>query len=196
MSIESEVETPEVEILAVKSSDNVDDKARRSLLGKLAAAGSGLFALSVGATVTTNAIAEEVKEGAREEENELRFPDDPPEHQVVYQFNKSDADYHQHVLFSVGALVRKYGDNVKIVVTCFGPGIHILAKKPGRPVAKEIQERVSSLEIYGVEFHACGNTMKSLKWTQKDLLPFVKVVEVGAVDLIELQEQGFSYISW
>ena len=93
-------------------------------------------------------------------------------------------------------MVRKYGDNIKIVVTCFGPGIHILAKKPGRPVAKEIMERVSSLEVYGVEFHACGNTMKSLKWTEKDLHPFVKVVEVGAADLLGLQEQGFSYISW
>ena len=163
------------------------DEDRRSLLGKLAAAGSGLFAFSL----TKNAIAED-----KDSADELRFPDDPPEHSVVYQFNKADEDYHQHVLFSVGAVLRKYGDNVKIVVTCFGPGIHILAKKPGRPVQKEIQERVSSLDVYGVEFHACGNTMKSLKWTEKDLLPFVKVVEVGASDLIELQEQGFSYISW
>lgn len=170
-----------------KPTPEIDDKSRRSLLGKLVAAGSGLFALSM----ATKTVANEA-----EEEVELRFPDDPPEHKVVYQFNKSDADYHQHVLFSVGAMVRKYGDNIKIVVTCFGPGVHILAKKPGRPVAKEIMERVSSLEVYGVEFHACGNTMKSLKWTEKDLHPFVKVVEVGAADLLELQEQGFSYISW
>jgi len=171
------------------SSDSKDvDETRRSTIGKLAALGSGLFAFGL----TKNAISEEKDS----DDNELRFPDDPPEHRVVYQFNKSDADYHQHVLFSVGAVLRKYGDNVKIVVTCFGQGIHILAKNPGRPVEKEIQERVSSLEIYGVEFHACGNTMKSLKWTKKDLVPFAKVVEVGASDLIELQEQGFSYISW
>ena len=177
------------------------DKSRRSLLGKLTAAGSGLFALSLASKSIAgekDVEKEPEKEPAEDmpEGEELKFPGEDPEHQVVYQFNKSDEDYHQHVLFSVGALVRKYGDNIKIIVTCFGPGIHILAKKPGRPVKKEIMERVSSLEQYGVEFHACGNTMKSLKWTEKDLQPFVKVVEVGAADLVELQEQGFSYISW
>lgn len=135
---------------------------------------------------------------ARAEEgmDELRFPGDEPEHKIVYQFNKADEDYQQHVLFSVGAMLRKYNDNVKIVVTCFGPGIHILAHFPQRPVSDEIKQRVSSLAQYGVEFHACGNTMKSLGWTEDDLLPFAKVVEVGAADMMELQEQGFAYISW
>ena len=38
--------------------------------------------------------------------------------------------------------------------------------------------------------------MKALHWEEKDMLPFVKLVEVGASDLMELQEQGYSYISW
>ncbi len=174
---------------SINTDKKVDDKNRRSFLGKLAAVGPALFGFSVAATLPSKALAEG-------DADELRFPGDPPDHKVVYQFNKSDADYQQYVLFSVGAMVRKYGDNIKIVVTCFGPGIHILAKKPQRPVAKEIVERVSSLDVYGVEFHACGNTMKSLNWTEKDLVPFAKVVEVGAADLLELQEAGFSYISW
>lgn len=173
-----------------------EDESRRSLLGKMAAAAPALLGVAVVASaVPSNASAEQ---GAVDEDgvDELRFPDDPPDHRVVYQFNKSEPDYQHHVLFSVGAMVRKYGDNIKIVVTCFGPGIHILAKKPQRPVSDEIKQRVSSLDVYGVEFHACGNTMKSLNWTEKDLVPFAKVVEVGAADLVELQEQGFSYISW
>lgn len=126
----------------------------------------------------------------------LRFPGDPPAHKVVYQFNKADEEYQQHVLFSVGAMVRKYGDNINIVVVAIGPGIHILAKNPERPVSQEIKERISSLSQYGVEFHACGNTMKSMEWTMNDMLPFAKYVEVGAADLMELQEQGYAYISW
>ena len=82
------------------------------------------------------------------------------------------------------------------MVTCFGPGIHILARRPLRPVSEEIRQRVSSLSHYGVEFHACGNTMKSLNWTRDDLVPFARVVEVGAADLLELQEQGYAYLSW
>lgn len=164
-------------------------QSRRSFLGKLLA-GAGIFSASQLGTSIARA------ESGSGTVDELRFPDEPAEHNVVYQFNKADADYHKAVLFSVGAMLRKYGDNIKIVVTCFGPGIHILSPHPKRPVAKEIQERVSSLAQYGVEFHACGNTMKSLKWTEKDLHPFVSVVEVGAADLLELQEKGFSYISW
>jgi intracellular sulfur oxidation DsrE/DsrF family protein len=145
-----------------------------------------LLAMALGLTLVGVAQAEE----------ELRFPGDPPEHKLVYQLNKADEEYQQHVLFSVGAMLRKWGDNISIVVVGIGPGIHILGKHPGRPVSEEIKQRVASLAQYGVEFHACGNTMKSLKWEEKDILPFAKIVEVGASDLMELQEQGYSYISW
>ena len=157
------------------------DGTRRRLFGGLLV-GAGMAAISS-------------KLQAAEEE-ELRFPGDPPDHHVVYQFNKADLGYQDHVIFSVGEMVRKYGDNVKIVVVAFAEGIHILGKKPGREVKEEIRERVSSLAQYGVEFHACGNTLKSLDWNEDDILPFAKVVDVGAADLMELQEQGFSYISW
>lgn len=119
-----------------------------------------------------------------------------PEHKLVYQFNKADLDYMEHVLFSVGAMLRKHHDNIHLVITAIGPGIHILAKEPGRPVPELIRQRVSSLAAYGVAFHACGNTMKSLDWTADDLLDFAEVVEIGADDLMALQEQGYSYISW
>ncbi len=128
--------------------------------------------------------------------DELIFPGDEPAHKIVYQFNKADEAYQKAVLFSVGAMLRKYGDNIRIVVVAIGPGIHILAKQPKRPVPEEIRQRVSSLAQYGVEFHACGNTMKALKWTDDDLLPFAQRVEVGAAALMELQEQGYAYISW
>jgi len=83
-----------------------------------------------------------------------------------------------------------------MVITVIGPGIHILAKKPRRPVPELIRQRVSSLAAYGVAFHACGNTMKSLDWTKDDMLEFADIVEIGANDLMTLQEQGYSYISW
>ncbi len=119
-----------------------------------------------------------------------------PKHKVVYQFNKADPDYMEHVLFSVGALLRKYGDDIHLVVTAIGPGIHILGKRPQRPVPELIRQRVASLAAYGVSFHACGNTMKSVHWGKADLLDFAEIVEIGADDLMTLQEQGYSYISW
>lgn len=119
-----------------------------------------------------------------------------PAHKVVYQLNRSDTEYIEHILYSVGELLRKYGDDIHLVVTVIGPGIHILAKRPVRPVPELIRQRVASLAAYGVSFHACGNTMKSLSWTEKDMLDFAEIVEIGADDLMLLQEQGYSYISW
>ena len=74
--------------------------------------------------------------------------------------------------------------------------IVMLVMNTQRPIPHELQQRAGSLAAYGVAFHACGNTMKALQWTEKDLLPFAKVVPVGADDIMLLQEQGFAYISW
>jgi intracellular sulfur oxidation DsrE/DsrF family protein len=164
--------------------DAAIDRVRRRLL-----AGGAAVAGLLGLAASPRGRAEDGAE-------ELRFPGDPAEHKVVYQFNKAEAEYHSAVLFSVGAMLRKYGDNIEIAVVAFGPGIHILAKNPGRPVSEEVKQRVSSLSQYGIRFIACGNTMKALNWTEDDILPFAEVVEVGAAALLELQEEGYSYISW
>lgn len=148
-----------------------------------------LMLVLLGVVVSVPALADDGND-------ELRFPGETPDHLLVYQFNKADEAYQKAVLFSVGAMLRKYGDNIRIVVVAIGPGLHILAKQPKRPVSEEIVQRVSSLSQYGVEFHACGNTMKSLKFEAKDMLPLATVVQVGAADLMELQEQGYAYISW
>lgn len=152
---------------------------RRNFL-QWVAAGSGLAALSRRASAA-----------GRDEE---LFGE--PEHRLVYQFNQADPEYMEHVLFSIGAMLRRHGDNIHLVVTAIGPGLHILAKKPLRPIPALIRQRVSSLADYGVSFHACGNTMKSLGWQKEDLFDFAEVVDIGANDLMLLQEQGYSYISW
>ena len=133
---------------------------------------------------------------ASNENNDLRFPGDPTDHNVVFQFNKADQDYHNSVLFAVSELLRKYGDNITIVVTAIGPGIHVLGKKPLRSVSNHTSAKIKSLASYGVKFHACGNTMKSLGWTKEDIFEFSEVVQIGSADIMELQEKGYSYISW
>ena len=122
--------------------------------------------------------------------------DDKSAHQLVYQCNKADHYYIDHVLFSCGEMLRKYGDDIELVVTAFGQGIHLLGERPGRGISRQQQQRARSLNDYGVSFHACGNTMKSLGWTDKDLLDFAEVVPIGADDIMLLQEKGFAYMSW
>jgi len=160
--------------------------SRRKLL-------TGLAGLVAGAFVTKQAAAKESAE--TEDFDDLRFPGDPTDHNVVYQFNKTSQKYHDAVLFSAGEMLRKYGDNVTVVITALGPGIHILAENPTREVSQVNKQKVKSLADYGVKFHACGNTLDSLGWTENDLYDFVEIVQVGAADLLELQEQGYGYIS-
>ncbi len=165
-------------------------ESRRRALSKLLATGG---AVALGASAATANAHKSENAG---EEQEERFPGDPPEHFIVYQLNESDHEYHQHVLGSVGAMIGKYEDNIDIVVACFGRGIHVLAKKPGRPVEDSIKEKISSLAGQGVKFHACGRTLQSMKWTDKDILSFAKVVDVGVADIMELQEQNYAYVAW
>ena len=117
-------------------------------------------------------------------------------HKVVYQLNKADEAYIDAILFSAGEMLRKYSDDIRIVITLIGPGVHLAGKNPERPVSKLARQRAESLAMYGVEFHVCGNTLKTLGWNEDDLLDYATVVEIGADDIMQLQEQGFSYISW
>ena len=122
--------------------------------------------------------------------------EDKSDHQIVYQLNKADPEYMAHILFSAGEMIRKYADNVEVVIAVFGPGIHLLGKQPQRPVPLEVQQRAASLAAYGVAFHACANTMKAVKWTEKDMVDYAKIVPIGVDDIMQLQEKGFSYFSW
>lgn len=154
------------------------NRTRRRIFQWLTAAG-GLFAIRQ----------------AQAHHTESHF-EDRSEHRIVYQCNKADEDYLSHVLFSVGELIRKHGDNVEVVVACFGPGIHLLGDPPARDIPVLLRERAASLNAYGVAYHACKNTMDSLGWTEENLVSYAKVVPVGVEDIMLLQEQGFSYFSW
>jgi len=131
-----------------------------------------------------------------EEQGELKFPGEDTNNKVVYHFNKSDETYQLAVLNTIRNMLRKYGDDIKIVVSVMGPGIHMLLKDPGVPVIPAVRDQVASLAFYGVEFHACGNTLITLHKDEKDVLEFASVVDAGVADLMGLQQQGYAYISW
>jgi intracellular sulfur oxidation DsrE/DsrF family protein len=122
---------------------------------------------------------------------------DGPPHKVVYQINRHEPEYQEAILNSISAMLKKYVDDVSIVVVVWGPGIHLLAKKPKRPVPKTLQQRVRGMsESYGIEFIACGNTMHTAGWEKEDMLDFARIEEVGAAAIMELQEKGYAYIAW
>ena len=130
------------------------------------------------------------------EEDALLFPGEDTKNKLVYHFNKSDETYQLAVLNTIRNMLRKYGDDIKIVVSVMGPGIHMLLKDPGVPVIPAVRNQVESLAFYGVEFHACGNTLITLRKEANDVVEFATVVDTGVADLMELQQQGYAYVSW
>jgi hypothetical protein len=94
-------------------------------------------------------------------------------------------------------MLSKYVDDISIVEAVWGPGIHLLARNPRRPVSKLFQQRVRSMaESYGVKFIACNNTMKTVGWTKADMLDFAQIEDFGAATVMRLQQQGYAYLAW
>ncbi|MAY63065.1 MAG: hypothetical protein CML29_12710 [Rhizobiales bacterium] len=93
--------------------------------------------------------------------------------------------------------VRSYyeekGETVAIEIVTYGPGLHMLtADSP-------VKDRVAamSLEDENLVFAACGNTLEGMEKKaggKVELLSEAKIVPSGVVRLMELQEQGYSYV--
>ena len=115
-----------------------------------------------------------------------------PKHKVVIQISSKDA-LTQNIALNVAVNLQKaYGvDNVDVVVVAFGPGLSVLTANSKQA------KRVESLAVQGITFSACGNTMKKIakkKGKAPKLAAGVEVVLAGAKRIMELQEQGYSYL--
>lgn len=161
------------------------DSRRRQVLGRALAS---VAAVTAAASAAVAAPAAPKRAGGAADEKP---------HKIVYQLNQADPEYITHILNSVAAMLAKYPEEIAIAVVCFGPGIHLIAKKPGRPIPEELRQRAKGqAEFYGVRYIACGNTMKTLGWGPEAIEPFATIEEVGAAAIMELQEAGYAYLAW
>lgn len=94
--------------------------------------------------------------------------------------------------------VRSYyadqGDNVVIEIVAYGPGLTMFVDGKS-PVADRIA--TMSLESDDITFAACGNTLKKMSekaGADVPLLSEAQIVPSGVVRLMELQQQGYSYV--
>ena len=158
---------------------------RRQFLSML-----GLGGITLGAGVAASVAPK----AAQAHHTDTHFDNDTT-HKLVYQCNKADHDYIEHILFSCGEMLRKYGDDIELVIAAYGPGLNLLAKRPKRSISAEHQQRAKSLFEYGVRLQACGNTMKSMRWEDKDIFDEAVIVPIGVDGIMLLQEKGFSYIA-
>jgi len=117
---------------------------------------------------------------------------------VVLQISDADIGKQNLVLNVANNLQKTYGlAGVDIEIVAFGPGLKLLIPNAKDKEATKVQGRIDGLAANQVKFAACGNTMKNMaKKSGKEpkLNKNAKVVEAGAVRIIELQEKGYTLI--
>jgi len=111
------------------------------------------------------------------------------EHKLVIQMSDADPKKWNLALNNAKNVQDAYGkDKVAIEIVAYGPGIGMLK------MDSEVGNRVNEAVANGVTVMACGNTMNAQKLTKKDMLDSVGYVLTGVVELMEKQQQGYSYI--
>jgi len=118
-------------------------------------------------------------------------------HRLVLQVNVNDPATMNLALNNATNVAQYYKDRdekVAIEVITFGPGLHML-----RADTSPVKARIEALALSSPEisFNACGNTQQNTqKVESKDivLIPEATVVKSGVVRVMELQEQGWTYV--
>jgi len=118
-------------------------------------------------------------------------------HQLVLQVNTNDAATMNLTLNNATNVAQYYkdrGEKVAIEVVTFGPGLHML-RNDTSPVKARIE--TLALSTPEISYKACGNTQQNMqKAESKDIpiIPQAQVVASGVVRVMQLQEQGWTYV--
>ena len=84
------------------------------------------------------------------------------------------------------------GEEVQVEIVAYGPGLHML-----RADTCPVKDRISRMRQQSVAFSACGNTkaaMEKREGNPVEIVPQATVVPSGVVRLMDLEEQGWSYV--
>ena len=119
------------------------------------------------------------------------------QHRLILQVNTNDAAAMNLALNNAMNVTQYYtdvGEKVKIEVIAFGPGLHML-REDTSPVKARIE--TMALSAPEVSFKACGNTQENMRKAEnKDIpiIPQAQVVKSGVVRVMQLEEQGWTYV--
>lgn len=118
-------------------------------------------------------------------------------HHVAIQVNVNDPAVMNLALNNATNVARHYsaaGQEAEIEIVAYGPGLHLL-RSDTSPVKARIKSMSESMP--NLVFAACNNTRMAMQKAEGKEVPLVseaKVVPSGVVRLMELQEEGWSYI--
>ena len=124
--------------------------------------------------------------------------ENPKQHRVAMHVDQNDADVMNLALNNAKNVIEHYqkrGEDIVIEIVAYSGGLHML-----RADTSQVKDRIK--EIVGqystrIKFAACNNTIQGMEKREGHAIPIIPeatIVSAGVVELVELQEQGWSYI--
>ena len=127
------------------------------------------------------------------------FAADAKPHRVAIQVDQNDPQVMNLALNNATNVIEYYrgkNEDVEVDIVTYGPGLHML-RADTSPVQDRIK-RLKDLAFPGkIQFSACNNTRQGMEKAEGHVIPVLSdatVVPSGVVRLMELQEQGWSYV--
>ena len=127
------------------------------------------------------------------------FAADAKSHRVAIQVDQNDPQVMNLALNNATNVIEYYrakNEDVDVDIVTYGPGLHML-RDDTSPVKDRIK-RLKELAFPGkIQFSACNNTKQGMEKAEGhaiSVLSDATIVPSGVVRLMELQEQGWSYV--
>jgi uncharacterized protein len=124
---------------------------------------------------------------------------DSKSHRLAIQVDQNDPQVMNLALNNATNVIEYYrgkNEDVEVDIVTYGPGLHML-----RADTSPVQDRIKQLKAMAfpgkIQFSACNNTKQGMEKTEGraiSILPDATIVPSGVVRLMELQEQGWSYV--
>lgn len=108
---------------------------------------------------------------------------------IVIQVNEDDSKKWHAVLVNITNIQTDFGrSKVDIAVVAIGPGLGMVTAES--LAANGVQDAIAT----GVEFLACGNSMRAQHFEKADLVEGVGVVTAGYGEIVRRQQRGWAYL--
>ena len=125
--------------------------------------------------------------------------DEKKPHRLAIHVDQNDPQVMNLALNNATNVIEYYrgkNEDVDVDIVTYGPGLHML-RADTSPVQDRLK-RLKELAFPGkVEFSACDNTKRGMEKAEGksiSIVPDATLVPSGVVRLMELQEQGWSYL--
>jgi intracellular sulfur oxidation DsrE/DsrF family protein len=124
---------------------------------------------------------------------------DTKPHRVAIQVDQNDPAVMNMALNNAKNVLEHYaakGEAAEVEIVAYGPGLHML-REDTSPVKDRIREMSEVTFRSKIAFSACNNTKQGMEKREGHAIPIIAqatVVPAGVVRLMELQEQGWSYV--